>query len=224
MKTLPESWLRVELHLHTNASGDSLVEPQQVIEHCRKVGIDRVAITDHNSIAGALAAKALAPELVIVGEEIETTQGEFLGYFMSEPISKGLEPMEVIQRLRAQGAVISVSHPFDHTRGPRWTYAQLAAIAPHIDALETFNARCFSNKPNRQAAEFALEHGLPGTAGSDAHSIKEIGRAALRMPSFSNAASFLAALQQAQPQTRLSHPWVHLTSQWAKLVRAFRRK
>jgi hypothetical protein len=175
MKTIPENWLRVELHLHTSASGDSLVKPQQVIGHCRKIGIHRVAITDHNSIAGALAAKAMAPELVIVGEEIETTRGELLGYYMSESIPGGLEPMEVIKRLRAQGAVISVSHPFDHTRGPHWTYAQLMAIAPHVDALETFNARCFSNKPNRQVAEFAREHDLPGTAGSDAHSVKEIG-------------------------------------------------
>ncbi len=224
MKTIPNNWLLVELHLHTNASGDSLIEPQQVIDHCRQVGIDRVAITDHNSIAGALTAKALAPEMVIIGEEIETTQGELLGYYLREGVPAGLAPMEAIKRLRAQGAVISVSHPFDHTRGPRWTYDQLTAIAPHVDALEIFNARCFSNKPNRQAAEFARQQGLPGTAGSDAHSFNEIGRAALHVPSFNHPESFLAALQQAQPQTRLSPAWVHLSSQWAKLVRAFQKK
>ena len=85
-------WLRVELHVHTAASTDSLVSPQKLINHCQRIGIDRVAITDHNSIDGALEAHALAPERVIVGEEIETTQGELLGYFMTSTSRPGLSP------------------------------------------------------------------------------------------------------------------------------------
>jgi len=88
-----------------------------------------VAITDHNQIEGALRAKSLAPELVIVGEEIETTQGELIGYFMTEWVPAGLDSMETIKRLRAQGAVISVPHPFDTVRSQHWTEADLLAIA-----------------------------------------------------------------------------------------------
>lgn len=217
MANQQENWVRVELHQHTWASRDSLIQPQKLLEHCERVGIDRVAITDHNSIAGALEAKTIAPGRVIVGEEIETTQGELLGYFMTELIPGGLEPTEAIQRLRAQGAVISVSHPFDHNRGPKWTHDQLMAIAPLVDAIETFNARCLTNKPNEKAARFAREQGLLGTVGSDAHSLYEVGRAALNTPQFNNAAGFLVALRTARQHTRLSPWFVHLFSRYAAL-------
>jgi predicted metal-dependent phosphoesterase TrpH len=215
MDTTHHPWLRVELHLHTYASMDSLVQPQKLLDHCARIGIDRVAITDHNSMDGALAAKAMAPDRVIVGEEIETTQGELLGYFMREWVPGGLEPMEAIQRLRVQGALISVSHPFEQTRGPKWTYDQLLAIAPHVDAIETFNARCFTNQPNEEAAAFSREHDILGTVGSDAHSLFEVGRAVLQMSPFDDAAGFLAALTSARPHTRLSPPYVHLFSRYA---------
>ena len=214
-----EKRVRVELHLHTCASKDSLVQPKKLLEHCDRVGIDRVAITDHNSIAGALVAKALAPERVIVGEEIHTTQGELLGYFMTEFVPGGLEPIETIQRLRAQGAVISVAHPFDKTRGPQWTDDQLMAIIPLVDAVETFNARCLTNQPNEMAATFAREHGLLETVGSDAHTLKEVGHASLNMPPFTDSASFLDALRFAQLHTRLSSWFVHLFSRYAALYK-----
>jgi hypothetical protein len=222
MNTENPNWLRVELHLHTHASEDSLITPQKLLQHCSQSGIDRVAVTDHNSIAGALAAHALAPDQVIVGEEIETTQGELLGYFMTELVPAGLEPMDAIQRLRAQGAVISISHPFDRTRSAKWTDDQLLVIAPHVDAIEVFNARCFTNKPNRLAAAFAWEHGLLGIVGSDAHSLMEIGRASLSMPPFKDAVGFLRALGAARPHTRLSPTFVHLFSRWANIVKKLR--
>ncbi len=212
-----ENWVRVELHLHTCSSNDSLVQPEKLLDHCQQVGIDQIAITDHNEIKGALAAKALAPERVIVGEEIHTTQGELLGYFMTEFVPGNLEPIETIQRLRAQGAVISVPHPFDKTRDPQWTLDQLMAIIPLVDAIETFNARCLTNKPNIQAAAFASEHGLLETVGSDAHTLKEVGRASLNMPPFTDAPSFLHALRVAQFHTQLSSWFVHLFSRYAAL-------
>ena len=222
MNTHTQSWLRVELHLHTHASADSLITPQKLIDHCARVGIDRVAVTDHNSISGALAAHALAPDQVIVGEEIETTQGELLGYFMTELVPAGLEPIEAIRRLRSQGAVISVSHPFDRTRSAKWTDKQLLAIAPHVDAIEVFNARCITHTPNLLAATFAEEQGLLATVGSDAHSLMEIGRATLSMPPFDDSNAFLKALTSSRSSTRLSPAFVHLFSRWANLVNNFR--
>lgn len=216
-------WLRVELHVHTAASTDSLVSLQKLINHCQRIGIDRVAITDHNSIDGALEAHALAPERVIVGEEIETTQGELLGYFMTEHVPPGLEPMEAIHRLRTQGAVISVAHPFDRVRSAQWTAEGLLFIAPHVDAIEVFNARCLGNHPNQQAANFARAQALLTTVGSDAHSLVEIGQASLCMPPFDDAGGFISALQYAVPRTRLSPAYVHLFSTYAKLVKRLRK-
>src|SRR6185369_12745394 len=104
---------RVEYHCHTNASKDSLTPPEELIAAARARGIDRLIITDHNTIAGARAAQELAPELVVVGEEIMTTRGEILAAFLTDEIPAGLSPQETIGRLREQGAFISVSHPFD---------------------------------------------------------------------------------------------------------------
>ncbi len=79
-----------------------------------------MVVTDHNTIAGARAAQELDPELVIVGEEIKTTRGEILAFFVSEEVPAGLTPQETIARLKDQGAFISVSHPFDIYRGGHW--------------------------------------------------------------------------------------------------------
>jgi predicted metal-dependent phosphoesterase TrpH len=82
--------LRVEFHCHTIASKDSLTRPADLIDTCRRKGIDRVVVTDHNTIAGARAAQAIDPELVIIGEEIATTSGEILAAFVKEEISSGI--------------------------------------------------------------------------------------------------------------------------------------
>jgi predicted metal-dependent phosphoesterase TrpH len=123
--------------------------------------------------------------------------------------------MEVVQRLKGQEAVISVSHPFDLTRGCRWRMETLEQLLPHLDMIEVLNARTWSDRPNIQAAELANKAGLPGAAGSDAHAPLEIGRATLVMPAFEDAGSFQEALGGAQIEGRRSFPLVHLTSRYA---------
>ena len=205
----------LETHCHTIYSGDSLQQPAALVAACARKGIDRVVVTDHNKIAGALAAQAIDPQRVIVGEEIMTTQGELLAAFVQERVPPGLTPEETIAILRQQGAFISVSHPFDATRKGHWQPQNLEHIAPLVDAIETFNARCLTSEPNRKAAEFARRHGLPGTAGSDAHTSFELGRAVLSLPEFHDAATLRQAVAQAAPRTRLSSPFVHFTSRYA---------
>lgn len=223
MKDRAGPFVRVELHVHTIASKDSLVRPERLIRHCEKIGIDWIAITDHNEIEGALQAQKLAPDRVIVGEEIETTQGELIGYFMRERVPPGLTPMAAIARLRDQGAVISVAHPFDTVRSQHWFEEDLLAIVPHIDAIETFNARCLSNRPNQVSAAFARQQGLLETVGSDAHSLWEVGRAALRLPGFTDADSFRRSLARSEQITRLSPAFVHLFSRYAAFTKRLRK-
>jgi hypothetical protein len=215
--------LRVELHCHTSASLDSLVPVEKYLSRCEKLGIDKIAITDHNVIETALSAKAIAPEKVIVGEEIQTTKGELIGYFMSDWVPPGLDPMETIECLREQGAFISIPHPFDPFRGKDWEPGDLESLAPYVDAVETFNARCFGNKANLAAADFARRHGLLETVGSDAHTLRELGKARLRMPDFSDAGSFKTGLRQAEKITRLSPFFIHFYSSFAKLLKKFRK-
>lgn len=207
---------QVELHSHTNWSKDCVVTFETIIRRCQKLGVDRIAITDHNTADGALAMRKIAPELVIVGEEIMTTQGELLGYFLQETIPAMLSPDETIRRLRDQGAVISVSHPFDRLRKGAWQEPDLLRIIDKVDAIEVFNARCIFPADNHKAAAFARQHQLVGTIGSDAHSRVEYGRALARMQPFEGAADFLASLREADFIERYSSVLVHLHSKTAK--------
>jgi hypothetical protein len=210
-----ERW-QVELHTHTLWSKDCVVSFDTILRLCQERDIDRIAITDHNTAEGALALHKIAPDQVIVGEEIMTTQGEILGYFMHETIPAGLSPEETIRRLRDQGAAISVSHPFDRLRKGAWLEADLLKIIDLVDAIETFNSRCMYKADNDQAKAFARTHDLTGTIGSDAHSRPEYGRALMRMQPFEGASDFVAALTTAEHLERYSSWFVHANSKTAK--------
>jgi predicted metal-dependent phosphoesterase TrpH len=217
-----DNWLKVEFHSHSDASRDCLVTPAELVEAARQNGVDRLIVTDHNTIQGALRAKELDPERVIVGEELLTTQGELLAAFVQEELPRGLEPLEAIRRLREQGAFISVSHPFDRRRHG-WALADLIKIAPLVDAVEVFNARCQLAGLNQAAAKFARERGLNGTAGSDAHTAREVGRAVLVLPPFEGAEQLRAVISQGRIEGRLSSPWIHLTSTYARFYKMFKQ-
>ena len=207
--------MRVEFHCHTIYSKDSLTTPEQLVKACRRKGIDRVVVTDHNTIAGAQAAQALAPELVIVGEEIKTTKGEILAAFVTEELPAGLSPQETIHRLKDQGAFISVSHPFDIYRSGHWDEGDLLEILPDVDAIETFNSRCWSPDFNRQAQQFADKYNIAGTVGSDAHAPLELGRAVLLLEQFQGPEELRAVIRGGIPEVRWSPPWFHLISRYA---------
>lgn len=207
--------LTVEFHSHTIFSKDSLARPEKILAACQHKDIERIVITDHNTTRGALEAYGLDPHRVIIGEEIMTTQGELLAAFVQEEIPAGLTPMQTIERLKEQGAFISVSHPFDIYRNSYWKPTDLEKIIPFIDAIETFNARCMSAKTNQQAQAFAQQHRLAGTAGSDAHAIFELGRAVMLLPEFSTADELRSVIRQAKFNARLSSPLVHFYSRYA---------
>lgn len=215
--------MKVEFHSHTNSSRDSLTPPERLVMAARAIGIDRLIVTDHNTIQGAMQARQIDPNLVIIGEEILTTRGELLAAFVQEEIPRGLKPTEVIGRLRDQGAFISVPHPFDRRRHG-WALDDLVEIAPLVDAIEVFNARCQWGGLNELAANFAREHNLAGTAGSDAHTPQEVGRATLTLPEFSTADELRSVIGQGEVYGRLSSPWIHLTSTYARLVKQIRGK
>lgn len=179
-----------------------------------------MVVTDHNTIAGALAARELDPELVIVGEEVLTTKGEILAAFVTEEIPPYLSPQETIRRLKDQGAFISVSHPFDKMRKGAWEEQDLLEILPEVDAIEVFNSRCIDPQFNQDAQEFAGKHDVAGTVGSDAHAAFELGRSLLLLDQFEGPDGLRKVIRNGIPRTRLSSPWVHLTSRYAVLYKA----
>lgn len=200
--------IRAEFHCHTVYSHDSSNRIPQLLQAAAARGIQRLAITDHNTIQGALRAKELDPVRVVVGEEILTARGELLGYFMEEEVPRGLSPLETIARLKAQGAFIAVPHVFDWRRHG-WRMEDLEEILPQVDALEVFNARCLSPRINRQGRAFAEQRGYPMIAGSDAHSVVELGLASVWLPDFNSADELRDALGHARIEGRLLSPLDH---------------
>ena len=214
---------KVDLHSHTLYSKDCLMRTEAHLARARALGLNHIAITEHNRLDGALAAKRLAPDLVIVGEEIKTTHGEIIAYFVTKEVPKGLSPLETIRRLRDQGAFISIPHPLDSLRRSAIGLDEVLKIIDMVDAVEVRNARCVRPADNDAAEALAIAHGKLRTAGSDAHIPFEIGRCGMTMPPFEdNADSFRAALAQSQPYGVVSPFWPHLMSTWAKIRKRIR--
>lgn len=211
--------LITEFHCHTIFSKDSLTRPEDLVKAGRRKGIDRVIVTDHNTIVGARLAQALDPERVIVGEEIMTTRGEILAAFVTEEIPRGLSPRETIRRLRDQDAFISVSHPFDIWRDGSWREEDLLEIVTEVDAIEVYNSRCMLPRFNRWAWSFAEERQLAGTVGSDAHAAFELGRSQMVLEPFTNAQGLRNVIRRGIPKVRWSPPWFHFSSRYAVIYK-----
>lgn len=211
--------IKLEFHCHTHASKDSLTLPADLVAAARRKGIDRVVVTDHNSIAGAREAWAIDPELIIVGEEIMTNKGEILAAFVTEEIPANLTPQETLRRLTEQGAFISVSHPFDEMRKGGWKENDLLEILPFVDAIEVYNSRCIFPRFNRRAELFARKHNIAGTVGSDAHAAFELGRSLLLLDQFTGPEGMRRVIRSAKMKMKWSPWWVHLVSRYASSMR-----
>jgi len=216
------SMLRLDCHSHTNRSPDGWMKPAELVERAREIGLDRIVVTDHGEIEGALEAHSLAPELVIVGEEITAACGtDVIGVFVTERIPQRLPFAEVVERLRAQGAIIYAPHPFAYARSSAARAQRVLAVA---DVAEVFNARAFLPRWNRDARQAAASRQLPMAAGSDAHFGRELGRAYTEVPDFRTAAELRAALRATAPVcVRLSSPFIHLASGSLIVVRKMTR-
>ncbi len=173
--------MKLDLHLHSFRSSDSINRPKTIIHLARKKKID-ISITDHNSIRSWKELVSLGKKAgvkVVQGEEIKVFDenknciGEILGLFMNEFVKPKFY-LEVIDELREQDALISVSHPFDFLRHD---FKLLKTEFKKVDCIEGFNSRCYADSFNEKAKSFAEFHGIPMTAGSDAHFPEEIGMA-----------------------------------------------
>ncbi len=211
-----ERVLRVDLHTHTHYAPGSITSPRSFVETCRRKGINCVAVTDHNTIRGALAVRELADFRVIVGEEIQTAAGQLLGLFLEEEVRPGLSPQETIGRVTAQGGLMGVPHPYDEL-GLALRHDEIVRFLRQIGFMEVLNARVLFPGNNKKARRLALELGLAASAGSDAHSPWELGRAYVQMAEFEGPEDFLEALRKGEIAGRPSTRLVHLISLYAML-------
>ncbi len=216
--------IKADLHIHTAYSPDATTSLDQVVSRCLKLGINCIAVTDHNTILGALRVREMAPFPVIVGEEINTCSGEIIGYFLTEEIPPRLPAEETVRRIKEQGGLVCIPHPFDRLRFSALRRQTLEMILPQVDIIEVFNSRVLLPRHNLRALHFAQENGLLLSAGSDAHVPSEIGRAYVAMPEFNDKEEFCQALAQGVVIGKSASPWVHLWSTLVRLNKALRRR
>ncbi len=209
--------LKADLHIHTCYSVDCSSPLDKIVERCLELGINCIAVADHDTIAGALKLKEICPFKVIVAQEVSTPAGEIMGMFLSEEVPAGIPPAEAIARIRRQGGLIAIPHPFG--RALPWNASVLTSrqILDQVDIIETFNSRTPLSRSNTRAQKLAQEYGKPASAGSDAHTLSEIGRAYVQMPEFDGPDSFLASLARGRIVGRKSSYLVHFPSTWARI-------
>jgi len=207
--------LKADLHVHTCYSADCGTPLDKIVARCLQIGINCIAIADHHSIAGALKLKEIAPFNVIVAEEIMTPIGELMGLFLTQEIPRGLSAQETITRIKSQGGLVNIPHPFGHSfRENKKLLSQ--EILSQVDLIEVFNSRIPFPNSFPKAFKLASEYRLPASAGSDAHTIREIGRAYVEMPEFNGPEDFLDCLTRGKIFGQRSSSLLHFVSLWWK--------
>jgi predicted metal-dependent phosphoesterase TrpH/glycosyltransferase involved in cell wall biosynthesis len=193
--------INVDLHMHTDHSPDCATPVEVLLATAKDRGLGAIAITDHNEISGALAAREAAAELggieVIVGEEVKTAeQGEVIGLFLDERIERGMTMAETIAEIRRQGGLVYVPHPFDRLHSVP-DYEHLLDIVEDIDILEVFNPRVALTAFNEEAERFAAKYRIVPGAGSDSHVAQGLGSVMIRVHDFDGPDEFLEAMRDA---------------------------
>ena len=188
--------MRVDLHLHSNYSHDGQSSLKELIRRCAECGLDRIALTDHNTIEGALELARLAPELTIVGEEAKTREGEVIGLFITSHLPPYLLPEDVMDLVHDMGGLTYIPHPFDRYRA-NFRSERIVELADRIDIIETYNAWC-EPAANQAAARLAADLGKICATGSDSHAASELGRSWMEIEDYTSPRDFLEKLRHAR--------------------------
>lgn len=211
--------LHIDLHLHSNGSSDSLITRRKIEDQCFRRGLDAVFITDHNNIQQALRIRDESRLKIYIGEEITTREGEVIGLFLEQNIPPFLPIRATIDRIKTQGGVVYIPHPFDRLRKSTIQPATLLEIISEIDIIEVFNSRVIFKADNLQALHFALQHDKIFGAGSDAHIGAEIGKLQIEMEFFFNKDDFLAKLPNGTIKSSYSNIMMHGITKLIKLLK-----
>ena len=196
--------IKTLLHLHTDYSRDARTPPEAVARFVEREGFGCVAVTDHDTIRGALHLRSITYVPVIVGSEISTRDGDLIGLFLDRDVPAGMSARETALAIRRQGGLVLVPHPFIRFLGCGLGNA-IWDIIDMVDAIEVFNAQNVLSMPDRRAAEFARRMSIPGFVGSDSHVETSIAPCYQVMPDFECPAGFLRSLSAASFHTA-RHP------------------
>jgi len=188
--------MRVDLHLHSLYSHDGRSSLEELVARCLECRLDRIALTDHNTVEGALTLAKMAPELTIVGEEAKTREGEVIGLFITSRLPPYLAPEEAMDMIHSMGGLTYIPHPLDRHRA-NFRADRVVELASRIDIIETYNPWC-DMEANQAAARMAEELDKVAATGSDAHSAHELGHSWMEIDEYDDPQDFLEKLRYAR--------------------------
>nr|WP_240741904.1 PHP domain-containing protein [Deinococcus sp. KSM4-11] len=225
--------MRVDLHCHTAVSHDCRTALRDIPGWMLRTNTRVIAVTDHDQQRGGPELRAIIADMglddklsVVPGEEITTSEGELIGLFVTERIPPKLTPEETVREIKAQGGLVMLQHGFDPLKRYRLRPEATLRIADDIDIVETFNSRLSQHRWNHTAAEWARARKLPICAGSDAHTLRDIGEAWVETPFrlVDSPATLLRALREGTVAGKWTHPvYAYGRKQWRFFNQQFRR-
>ena len=216
--------LKADLHIHTEYSMDCGTSLENLINRCLELGINCVAVADHGTIEGAVKLQSIAPFPVVIAEEILTPHGEIMGLFLKATIPSGLPVEEVVSEIKAQGGLVCIPHPFDTFRVSALDNKKIEKLVAQdqVDILEVLNSRAILQRNSTRAQIFAQKYDIVPSAGSDAHTLTEIGNAYVVMPGFNGKDDFLEALAKGKIYGHRTNPLIHFRSFGQRLMKKLR--
>lgn len=226
--------MRMDLHCHTEVSHDCKTPLRDIPGWMLRTNTRVIAVTDHDQYRGGPELRRIIADMglddrlsVVCGEEVTTSEGELIGLFLKERIPPKLTPEETVRAIKAQGGLVLLQHGFDPLKRYRLRPEATARIQDDIDIVETFNSRLSRHHWNREAARWAEAHGhLPQSAGSDAHTLRDIGEAWVETPFrlIATPEDLLRALRLGQVAGHWTHPaYAYGLKQWRTFNGRFRR-
>lgn len=193
--------LSIDLHTHSEASFDGRDSVDLILEQAAAVGLDAIAITDHDEIWAsrkAVERASLYGLIGIPGIEVSSADGHVLGLGIEEAVPPGLSFSKTLDRIREAGGLAVVPHPYQESRSGVLANISGDELAT-ADAIEVYNSRLLTGRSNRQAKRFARRRGLPMTAGSDAHICEMVGQAVTMVdPPETTADAILEEIRQGR--------------------------
>lgn len=180
-----------------------------------------MVITDHQEISGACELQNQKNFKVIVGEEIETQDGDIIGLFLKKKIQSGLPIEQTISKIKQQRGLVYLPHPFDRLRKNTINQEKLEEIIDQVDIVEVFNSRNVFRSDNKKALDLAEKYQKIKACGNDAHTIFEVNRAYMKIDEFTGQNSFLKSLENGQMILKYSPIFVHLITKFTKFKKTF---